>query len=355
MKVLNVRNVHEALPRGLHFLQQIGEERNSRNGTVLQAPWPVTTVYEKPCERVIFWPERDANPFFHLYESLWMLAGRNDLAPLLRYAKNMGNYSDDGISVHGAYGYRWRNHFSSPNYYGTDQLQVIAEQLQANPEDRRCILQMWNTYDDLRQIGKDVPCNTIATFQRGFEGELNLSVFCRSNDIVWGAYGANAVHFSMLLEYMALWIGCPIGTYTQISINWHGYTNTLDMVKNLRPDSVNFVDNPYIDGRVHHVPMDGLTVNGSRIKYINQVIEDVLHYEALNFAGSHTPSELWARMIWCVLAAHAEYRLQSGENKYKQALVILAMGDQKSDWIVAATEWIQRRQKVFYAKQLAGG
>ena len=104
MKVLSVRNVHEALPRALKLLQQQGIERPSRNGPVLQAPWPVTTVYQNPLERVVFWPERDANPFFHLYESLWMLAGRNDIAPLTRYAKNMANYSDDGETQHGAYG-----------------------------------------------------------------------------------------------------------------------------------------------------------------------------------------------------------------------------------------------------------
>ena len=52
-----------------------------------------------PCERVLLYPERNANPFFHLYESLWMLAGRNDVAGPARYAKNMNNYSDNGVTL----------------------------------------------------------------------------------------------------------------------------------------------------------------------------------------------------------------------------------------------------------------
>src|ERR1041385_2620797 len=103
MHTLYVRNVHEALPRAIEHLLSEGIERDSRNGPVLMTEYPVTTVYTLPCERVLFHPQRDANPFFHLYEALWMIAGRRDLKPLLRYARNMGNYSDDGETLHGAY------------------------------------------------------------------------------------------------------------------------------------------------------------------------------------------------------------------------------------------------------------
>ncbi len=61
MKVLKVRNVHDALPAGLDYLEHHGVRRPSRNGSVIVAPGPVTTHYTKPRERVIFWAERDAN------------------------------------------------------------------------------------------------------------------------------------------------------------------------------------------------------------------------------------------------------------------------------------------------------
>ena len=83
MHVIRARNVQEALVVGLQDLRRYGVERESRNGPVVVFPEPVTTVCERPEERVLFHCERDANPFFHLFEALWMLAGRNDLAYLL--------------------------------------------------------------------------------------------------------------------------------------------------------------------------------------------------------------------------------------------------------------------------------
>jgi len=345
MQILKVRNVHEALPRALRLLDQEGVERPSRNGPVLLGP-SVTTVYEKPCERVLFWPTRDANPFYHLYESLWMLAGRNDVAPLTRYAKNAVNYSDNGTTWHGAYGFRWRKWFQK------DQLAVIAEQLIANPDDRRCMLQMWDANADLGREGKDFPCNTIATFQRGVNGELNLVVFCRSNDIIWGAYGANAVHFSFLLEYMALWTGCSIGTYTQVSVNWHGYLDTLKQVHNLRPDKLNYVDNPYIDGRVHPAQMFHGSIEDvdARIAaLLFDVDSDFVHERQYN------DDEPFFDAAYALLEAHHLYRTRKAPLRFELALARLKRTDPQIDWVVAAREWLERRFTAWKMKQVLTG
>ncbi|MGD0511486.1 MAG: thymidylate synthase, partial [Candidatus Micrarchaeaceae archaeon] len=78
--------------------------------------------------------------------------------------------------------------------------------------------------------GKDVPCNTHAYFDC-LDGRLNMTVCCRSNDILWGAYGANAVHFSMLLEFMAAAVGIDVGVYRQFSNNYHLYTDVVPLNK----------------------------------------------------------------------------------------------------------------------------
>lgn len=221
MKTIHVRNVNEALPTGYNYLLEHGHRRDSRNGPVYVADGPVTTLYEKPDERVMFWAERDCNPFFHFMEGLWMIAGRNDVAFVSHYAKNMASFSDNGVTLHGAYGYRWRHHF------GGDQLAVIAQALRDNPDDRRVVLQMWDPIADLGQQGKDFPCNLEILFRISVHGKLDMTVNNRSNDVIWGAYGANAVHMSMLQEYMAASIGVPIGRYWQISNNYHGYDLTM--------------------------------------------------------------------------------------------------------------------------------
>ena len=226
MHVIHATCVDDAPQKGLRYLGSYipgdVQRRQSRNGAVVVSEVPVTTVYPWPLKRVSFWPERDANPFFHLYESLWMLGGRNDVAPVASYVKRMETFSDDGHRLHGAYGHRWRKHF------GFDQLPKIARRLREDQDDRRCVLQMWDAGEDLDMPRKDLPCNTQVYFTRSHLGNLDMTVCCRSNDIIWGAYGANAVHFSILQEYMAASIGCPVGVYYQISNNYHAYTPLFD-------------------------------------------------------------------------------------------------------------------------------
>jgi hypothetical protein len=54
-----------------------------------------------------------------------------------------------------------------------------------------------------------------------------MTVFCRSNDLIWGAYGANAVHMSILQEYVACGLARPVGHYWQVSNNYHVYESAI--------------------------------------------------------------------------------------------------------------------------------
>lgn len=213
---IEARNVHAMLPVALEAIDRVGISQPSRNGPVIRFPTPVILQYHQPRERVLFHPERDANPFFHLMEALWMMAGRNDVHFVSQFVKRMKEFSDDGMTFNGAYGYRWRR------FFGVDQIRTIALALKKNPDDRRQVLQMWDAKNDLGLQSKDLPCNTQATFQV-VAGRLDMCVFNRSNDLVWGATGANAVHFSVLQEWMAAAVGVPVGSYYQISANLHLY------------------------------------------------------------------------------------------------------------------------------------
>lgn len=227
---INAMNVNEALSDGLEWLKSSGVREDSRNGPVIVSPEPVMTTYRFPMERVLFSPKRDANPWFHLMEALWMIAGRQDVKWPLYFNSKFGAWSDDGKIVHGAYGHRWRRKFlllNSSVYRTADQLSILADELRMNPTSRRCVLQMWSVGSDLSlavgdKLGRDVPCNTHVYFDVK-DGLLNQTVCCRSNDIIWGAYGANAVHMSVLLEYMAARAGLGVGGYRQFSNNFHLY------------------------------------------------------------------------------------------------------------------------------------
>lgn len=246
-------------------------KRPSRQGNVLVIDEPVTITYTHPRERVLFNQARDVNPFFLLYEQLWMLAGRNDVAPLAYYNSKIAEIaSDDGKTFNGAYGYRWRN----PQYINMkgekprDQLDLLVNHLKADPNSRRAVLQMWNVEDDLLKIGgnevevvcpkcnfkgsscteccngmvagvdkgsKDVCCNLSVMFSircvsvDGPEGQtddtlyLDITVTNRSNDLVWGLLGSDYVTFTILQEYMAARLGCEVGMYHHFTSNLHVY------------------------------------------------------------------------------------------------------------------------------------
>lgn len=233
---LRVRNVNGALKRGIELMNLPGVPITvkTRGTTSLEFPEPVLTYYQRPWERVLFSPARDANPFFHLFESLWMLAGRNDVGFVAAMVKRMADFSDNGWLMQGAYGWRWRRAF------GVDQVDTIVDLIKRDPETRRAVIAMWDVRHDMSTFGakaakdaplvqvgglksKDIPCNTTLYFKPR-SGKLQLTICCRSNDIIWGAYGANAVHFSILQEYVAGKCGLLVGPMIQISDSYHAYT-----------------------------------------------------------------------------------------------------------------------------------
>lgn len=329
MHINTAVNAEQAMVNGLAMLLDYGVKRESRNGKVLMMDAPVSTVTLMPCERVIFSPERDANPFFHFSEGLWMLAGREDVEFLAGYVKRMREYSADGMSLRGAYGYRWRQ------YFGFDQLSEVVRALTKNPDDRRQVIQMWTPSVDLlgQSRNLDVCCNLTATVQiRGMSSvggpALDLTVFQRSGDAMWGVHGANAVHFSMLQEYLATRIGVPVGSLTQVTVNYHLYEHHWKQAERI-------VDAGWDASKRYPsmLPCD----KGDWYRWLTVVTSKGLPLkEREEAARGHGWLSLWLGMD----RAHEAHKLGND----KEAMRILR--DQPVvDWVVAATAWLDRRMK----------
>ena len=351
MKIIYANNVNGALRRGVRHLKEAGMLEDSRNGPVLVAPTPVVTVYKKPWQRVLFNPTRDANPFFHLMEALWMLAGRQDVAYPAHYAAQLQLYSDDNETLNGAYGYRWRNHF------GYDQLEYIIKELKANPASRRCVLALWDGFDageqggysayegDLKRAlagGKDVPCNTHVYFRMN-DGKLEMTVCNRSNDAVWGTYGANAVHFSMLQEYLAGHIGCPVGRYYQVANNFHAYITRPDVV---RLWTANLYTDMYKTGKARSMSMISFGESPRHFDY------DMEQFTACTPGVDGQVRILEPRTAFFRYVVHPMAR---AHNAYKdddlQRALTLLNNVPLCDWTLAGDEWVQRRIDARLAKR----
>jgi thymidylate synthase len=326
--VITARNVHDALPKALRELHVYGVRRDSRNGPVIVFPEPVTTVYEKPLERVLFYPERDANPFFHFAESLWMLAGRNDVAFLAKFVPSIKNYSDDGEVFRGAYGHRWRKAF------GVDQLPLVIEALKKDRNDRRQVVVMSHACDlEGQETNKDVPCNTQAMFSVHHSGQVDMLVTNRSNDMIWGCYGANAVHFSYLHEFVAAGIGLPVGYYRQMSNNLHAYDN--EVFAKVQPLLSDETINPYANG--HLEPVTHRPLMSCSYQEWTEQLEVFLVRGAV--AGM---DPFFRRVAGPILRAHAAYSLKKDRDRFNNAQdELLACTD--TAWRKACMEWVTRR------------
>ena len=214
-RTITGQNVTVCLESALYYMRHSGVRANSRNGPVLRAPVPVISTYFNPRQRLVFDPTRDANNVFHLMEAIWMLAGEDNVQWLLPFNSKFSQYAEADGRQWGAYGRRWRKHFDR------DQLFDAIKELR-KPDNRRVVVGMWAPYDDLGTEVRDVPCNTHIYFQVR-DRQLQMTVCCRSNDMIWGAYGANAVHFSILQELMAWELGVGVGPYYQFSNDFHMY------------------------------------------------------------------------------------------------------------------------------------
>ena len=344
MDVIKCRNVNDGFIRGLDLLSFDQEDiKESRAGNVIEHECAVSTVYEKPWERVLFEEVRDANPFFHFMEGLWMLAGRNDLTFVKQYNNRMGDYSDDGETLHGAYGWRWIDYFrdGSSVALGTiNQLDIIIERLKNDPTDRRCVLQMWDPVNDLNRKGVDVPCNTSIYFKIR-NNRLLMTVCCRSNDIIWGTFGANIVHMSMLQEYVARAIDVEIGEYTQVSDSFHAYTKVFDEMHSRLEESDVFdyysmkhFENPYSNKSINYYPMvnsDNIEDwNKELVKFLDRKPFEEVEFEDVFFSDVAVP-------------------LQDAWFLHKQGETDAALSEVQNciatDWATAGFDWLMRRVK----------
>jgi hypothetical protein len=301
-----------------------GAECSSRNGKVMRLPFPAILEYTNPAERVLFDPDRDANPFFHLFESIWMLSGSNEVLLPARYAKQIREYSDDGVTLHGAYGHRWRLHF------GVDQIEQVISMLRRDPDTRRAVIGMWDPHSDLDRASKDLPCNTHIYFDVNAPF-LNMTVCNRSNDLVWGACGANAVHLSFLHEYIALATGFLQGTYYQFTNNLHVYEKhwpLFDLGVISDRDSDRDSD-PYSARRVQPVPLfqthDERQNFDADCRYWTDPSYDI---RTAYFAGVVIP----LRKAWDAY--------KSGDTMWALQYIQDCVAP---DWRLACKEWIERR------------
>lgn len=126
---------------------------------------------------------------FVLAELCFLLAGSNDLELIASYAAAMRNYSNDGKTIDGAYGYRLAK-----------QLPVMLKRLKMDGYTRQACGAIFNEQDAISDK-THMPCNTfLQVLWR--QPLMALHVTSRSSDFVTG-FSIDTLHWQFLLRMIA--------------------------------------------------------------------------------------------------------------------------------------------------------
>lgn len=135
---------------------------------------------------IITVPARKLNYRFMAAEAEWMINGDDKLAPLTKYNKKMANYSDDGITLTGAYG---------PKIVA--QSEYVVRTLLADQSSRQAVLTIW---ERTPAPSKDIPCTILMQFLIR-DSFMDTHVYMRSSD-AWLGVPYDIFSFSVVSTWM---------------------------------------------------------------------------------------------------------------------------------------------------------
>lgn len=177
-----------------------------------------TFCIEDPTANIAYIEGRNFSLMHAFAESLLLFNRTNRVNSYAFINKRMANYSDNGTTLHGAYGHRI-NHY----------LDSIIRKLSEDEYTRQAVINIYDKRSDLNIVTKDVPC-TLSLIFTVREKKLNLHVIMRSNDIIWGT-PYDVFVFTTLQQAIANTLGLELGKYYHTAISLHCYENMFDTLK----------------------------------------------------------------------------------------------------------------------------
>lgn len=170
---------------------------------------------------ILMHPMRKLSYQFMAAEAHWILTGSNKLDALTPYAPSYSKYSDDGVTLAGAYG---------PKV--VKQLPYVIKLLQDDSTTRQAVMTIWERNPE---PSKDIPC-TISLQFLVRAGCLHTIVTMRSSDI-WLGLPYDLFSFSMVSLYVMLSLKVDPGFIHFNLGSSHLYESNLDR-------AIEILDNP---------------------------------------------------------------------------------------------------------------
>jgi len=352
-------DVRQAIVCELDHLLTEGDKVVVRGSTTHEIMHHCMTI-DKPQHRFSFLLHRNGNPFAQLAETLWVLAGRDDLDWLERYIPQCKKWSDDGKTWRAAYGPRLRrwetidmdrwedgsgdSHLDH-NLRSTDQIAEVVMKLKADPFTRQAVISLWNPAQDWVDGSKDYPCNNWLHFMIR-DGKLHLNVAVRSNDIMYGFSHVDFFCWSALQEMIAYWVGAEIGRMTWNASSFHLYDSHIAKAQKI------------VDGNIIYISPYNVVkplVFKADFDTFDAMLADIFTYEQTNRKGQY--DTLISAITACPFLRWSQYMLmmynlylnnKDEQDMYKRVIWVKKLAGYISDmphlvdFKIAAIEYFAR-------------
>lgn len=141
----------------------------------------------------------------------WYLNGNLDPLPVVSIAKMWEKCKDENGLVRSNYGFQWRR---------GDQLNKVINLLKEDFNTRRASISLYDG-KEIDTYKNDTICTYAINFNM-YDGNLNMSVLMRSNDLVYG-FCNDQYCFSKLQELVSKELNVKVGWYFHFSNNLHIY------------------------------------------------------------------------------------------------------------------------------------
>lgn len=165
-----------------------GSERVGRPTREVQAMQIMFEPRLSLIDAVVMFDKRKLSEKFLLGEGWWVLSGSNKLADIYKFNRAMQRFSDDGITLFGAYG------------AALDEQKIeAADKLIKDEHCRQAVIGIWRRNPFSFGLTRDVPCTLTWQFLIR-NGRLDMHVTMRSNDV---------------------WLGLPYDIFTTTCVQWY--------------------------------------------------------------------------------------------------------------------------------------
>jgi thymidylate synthase len=162
-----------------------------------------------------------------IHELLWFLRGDTNINYLNENGVTIWDeWADAKGDLGPIYGRQWRS-WPTPDGRSIDQITAVLEQIKANPDSRRLLVNSWNV-GELDKMAL-TPCHALFQFYVA-DNRLSCQLYQRSADVFLGV-PFNIASYALLTHMVAQQCNLAVGDFIWTGGDCHLYLNHLEQTR----------------------------------------------------------------------------------------------------------------------------